>query len=126
MTLAYWCILMAAILPYFAGFIAKAQPQYDNSAPRAQLEQATGFRKRAYWAHLNGFEAFPPFAAAVIIAQQMNGNQAMINGLAVAFIGFRLLHMLCYVMDWATMRSLVWAGGFVCMVGLFLAAAKML
>ena len=126
MTLAYWCVLIAAILPYSAAMIAKGQAQYDNNAPRELLQHATGFRKRAYWAHLNSFEAFPPFAAGVIIAHQLNGNQAMINGLAVAFIGFRLLHVICYVMDWATPRSLVWAGGFVCVVGLFLTAAKML
>ena len=46
---------------------AKWRKGYDNRAPRAGIEQLTPRQQRAYWAHLNAFEAFPPFAAAVII-----------------------------------------------------------
>eukprot|EP01035_Chromulina_nebulosa_P035064 gene35064-47116_t len=40
---------------------------FDNAAPRVMLAKLDGWRQRANWAQLNGFEAFPPFAAAVII-----------------------------------------------------------
>jgi uncharacterized MAPEG superfamily protein len=124
MTVAYWCVFAAIFLPYVWVIIAKAKPGFDNRAPRAQLEAAKGFRQRANWAHLNAFEAFPPFAAAVIIAHQLHVTQATVDGLALAFIAFRLVHGTCYLLNWASLRSLVWGGGLVCVIGLFLAAAR--
>ena len=53
----------------------------------AQLE---GLPARAYGAHLNAFEAFPPFAAAVIIAHLVEGASTTINVLAMLFILARL------------------------------------
>lgn len=126
MAIAYWCVLVAAFLPYLWVFIAKAGPQFDNHAPRAQLAQATGYRQRANWAQLNAFEAFAPFAAGVIIAQISSASPSWVSALALSFIGFRLLHGVFYLLDWASLRSLVWAGGFACVIGLFLAAAHLL
>lgn len=123
MTLAYWMVLIAIFLPYIAAAVAKSGGKYDNSAPRAQLERATGWRQRANWAQMNAFEAFPPFAAAVIIAHQLNAPQDRIDLFAVLFVGFRLLHFLLYVMDRPTLRSLAWAGGFACVIGLFAISA---
>lgn len=126
MTVAYWCVFAAIFLPYLWVIIAKAKPGYDNRAPRAQLEAAKGFRQRANWAHLNAFEAFPPFAAAVVIAHQAHVSQPLLDGLAVGFVAFRLAHGISYLMNLATLRSLVWSGGFLCVIGLFLAAARVL
>ena len=69
MTTAYWCVLAAALVPYFTVAVAKSKGDFDNAAPRDWLARQEGFRKRALWAHQNAFEAFGPFAAAVIIAQ---------------------------------------------------------
>ena len=126
MQIAYWCVLIAAMLPYVWVIVAKVGPAYDNRAPRVQLAQTAGYRQRANWAHLNAFEAFAPFAAGVIIAQVSGAAPGWVNGLALAFIGFRMLHGICYVLDWATLRSLVRASGFACVVGLFLAAARVI
>lgn len=126
MTLAYWCVLAAIFLPYVWVIIAKAKPGYDNRAPRAQLEAAKGFRQRANWAHLNAFEAFPPFAVAVVIAHQQHAPQGLVNSLALAFVAFRLAHGACYLGNLASLRSLVWSGGFACVIGLFLASAGIL
>ena len=123
MTTAYWCILVAALLPYSWVIAAKLAPGYDNAAPRAYLEKPSGWRQRATWAQLNAFEALPPFAAAVIIAQQLGAPQTHIDLLALGFIGFRLAHGIAYIGDWATLRSLVWAGGMGCVIGLFVIAA---
>ena len=126
MPIAYWCVLIAAFLPYLWVFIAKAGPGFDNHAPRAQLAQASGYRQRANWAQLNAFEAFAPFAAGVIIAQISGANPAWVSGLALSFVGLRILHGVCYVLDWATLRSLCWVAGFACVIGLFLVAAHTL
>jgi uncharacterized MAPEG superfamily protein len=122
-TISYWTILVAALLPYGWVIAAKAAPGYNNAEPRAHLAQLTGWRQRAAWAQLNAFEALPPFAAAVIIAQQLGAPQARIDLLALCFIGFRLGHGIAYIGGWATLRSLLWAGGMGCVIGLFIIAS---
>jgi uncharacterized MAPEG superfamily protein len=59
MTFAYWMLLAAALLPYFTVGLAKSGG-FDNHAPRPDLENLTGWRRRADWAHRNHFEAFLP------------------------------------------------------------------
>lgn len=124
MSIAYWCILIAALLPYFSTLLAKAGKNYDNHAPRAQLERLEGYRKRAYWAQLNAFEAFPAFAAAVIIAQLQHVTQATVDILALNFIGLRVLHAIFYLLNKAMLRSIVWMLGFALVIGLFVLAGS--
>lgn len=124
MTIAYWCILIAAILPYiFVSFAKASRACYDNCNPREHCEKLQGWRKRAYWAHLNGFEAFAPFAVAVLIAQHSFVDQITIDSLAVTFISARILHGILYIYNKAALRSLVWVIGFICVIALFLLAA---
>ena len=122
MSIAYWCVLIAAILPYPLIILAKVSRNYDNHAPREQLARAEGYQKRAYWAQLNGLEAFPAFAAAVIIAQLQHVTQGKIDTMAMVFIAMRALYAVFYLRDKATLRSFVWAVGFGCVVGLFVLA----
>lgn len=122
MSIAYWCVLVAAILPYPIVMLAKAGQKYDNHAPRDQLAQVHGYRKRANWAQFNAFEAFPAFAAAIIIAQLQLVPQATVDMLAAIFVAMRVLHAVFYVLDKATLRSLVWAVGFGCVISLFVLA----
>jgi uncharacterized MAPEG superfamily protein len=123
MTIAYICVFIAIFLPFVFAGLAKSEGQFDNARPRAWLERLEGWRQRAHWAQLNTFEAFPPFAAGVIIAHQLNASQAWIDGLAVAFLIFRGLYGYFYIADRATLRSTAWTGGFACVVGLFIVAA---
>jgi uncharacterized MAPEG superfamily protein len=127
MTIAFWCVLIAALLPMVWTGIAKMSgsgfPASGNHNPREVLESLDGYRKRAHWAQLNSYEAFPPFAAGVIIAQFVQATQASIDYLAIAFIVFRVLYGICYVRDWAALRSVVWGAGFACVIGLFVVAA---
>ena len=70
MAIAYWCILIAALLPYVWVFIAKRGPRYDNRDPRGWLAKQDNPRAhRANSAQFNAFEAFAPFAAGVLMAQ---------------------------------------------------------
>ena len=126
MTTAYWCVLIAAALPYLGTLTAKVggrMPIPANSTPREWLEKLSGWQKRGHWFQLNSFEAFPPFAAAVIIATLLQAPQAKIDQLAIAFIGLRLAYYVCYLADWATLRSLVWTAGVACVVWLFVLGA---
>ncbi|MBC7779124.1 MAG: MAPEG family protein [Proteobacteria bacterium] len=123
MTLAYWMVLACAMLPYLTVAVAKYRKDYDNAAPRRQLAQADGIKLRAYWAHLNGFEAFPPFAAAVIIAHLTGAPQMRIDALAVLFLGLRVAYVGLYLMDKPGARSIAWTAGFACVVALFVVGA---
>jgi uncharacterized MAPEG superfamily protein len=127
MTLAYWCVLAAALLPYVWISVAKFTGRrdglrYNNRAPRAYLDNVQGLQQRAHWAHLNDFEAFAPFAAAVIIATQAGADTLMVNTLAAAFVVCRVLYGLCYLADLQWQRSAVWTVGFLCVIGLFVVA----
>lgn len=123
MTTAYWMILVAGCLPYWPTVVSKWRRDYDNAAPRAGVERLRPRQQRAYWAQLNAFEAFPFFAAAVIVAHLAQAPQPWVDGLAVTFVGLRIAYTLAYVYDRHLLRSLVWFCGFLCVIGLFVAGA---
>ncbi len=128
MTTAYWCVLLAALLPILWAGAAKAGgarsgSRYDNARPRESLGALSGWPARANYAQQNSYEALPPFAAGVIIAQLCNAPQSTIDTLAITFVVARVAYGLCYMADQAGLRSLVWLVGFGSMIGLFVAAA---
>lgn len=124
MTIALWCILVAAFLPLVWTAVAKfSGPGFNNKRPREFLESLDGFRKRAHWAQLNSLEAFPPFAAAVLVAEHLQAQQDRVDLLALSFIGLRIAYGICYLGNWATLRSLVWLLAVGCVVGLFVVSA---
>lgn len=118
-TLAYWCVLIAAILPMVCAYIAKSggmgrskeQGGFDNHDPRAWLQQQTGLQARANAAQANSFEALPFFIGAVVIAHQLGAAQPWLDLLAVLFVLLRGAYIALYVADKATARSMVWAAG---------------
>ncbi|VVM84395.1 hypothetical protein PS662_02495 [Pseudomonas fluorescens] len=123
MTVALWCILIAIFLPYVCVGIAKVSGGFnlkDNHDPRDFLESLNGLGRRAHAAQLNSFEVTPAFAAAVIVAHLAgNAELVTINVLAVLFITSRLLYIICYLADWAILRSLVWFVGMGLIVSFF-------
>ncbi len=124
MSIAYWCILIAAVLPYLWVTFAKAGPNYDNRDPRAWMAKHDNPRaQRAYNAQLNSYEAFAPFAAGVLMAQFAGVDLQRITWLAVAFVVFRVLHGVFYIANVHAMRSLVWFGGYACVIALMVQAA---
>ncbi|NMM36212.1 MAG: hypothetical protein HHJ09_01690 [Glaciimonas sp.] len=123
MSAAYWCVFLAGMMPVFTVAFAKyGRADFDNSAPRAWLDKLEGKRRRADYAHRNHFEAFPFFAAGVIIAQQLNAPQNAINLLALGFIAARIVYTFMYLSDRPLWRSLTWAIGYLCVIALFLVA----
>lgn len=122
MNIAYWCVLIAGVMPLLTVAIAKLQRGYDNSNPRAWLDNQQGMRKRADYAHRNHFEAFPFFASAVIIAQQLHAPQSTVDTLAAAFIAARIAFTFFYLIDRAGLRTMAFMIGYGCVAGLFLVA----
>ena len=125
MTIAYWCVLAAAIIPYIWVIIAKAsKPGFNNNKPRIFLDELEGWGQRANWAQANSFEAFPAFAAAVIIGSAVsNVEQNTLDALALLFVICRLLHGIFYITDKATLRSIVWFIGISSWVSIFVLSA---
>jgi len=126
MALAYWCVLVAAMLPYVWTTVAKGSGErYDNRDPRGWLARQTNPQvHRANAAQLNAFEAFAPFAAGVLMAQFAGVPEAHVAGLALAFVVFRLLHGVVYTLGMKhSLRSLLWFGGLACVVALMVLAA---
>ena len=121
MTFAYWCVVLAAFLPLFWVGVAKyGSPDYDNARPRIFLQNLSGWPQRANWAQANAYEAFPPFAAAVIIAGMAGANNLVVDTLAGVFLLARVLHGLFYITNKPTLRSLAWTIGFFAMLAIFL------
>ena len=125
MTVAYWCILVAALLPYLWVSVAKATgDRYDNREPRRwQAAQDNPRSQRANAAQLNAFEAFAPFAASVLMAQVAGVDPARITMLAIGFVVLRVLHGVFYIGGVPLLRSLVWGGAIACVVWLMVQAA---
>ena len=125
MSIALWCVLVAALLPFVATILAKVgnARTFDNRNPREWLARQTGAAARANAAQANSFEAFPFFAVAVIVATMLHAPQARVDLLAMIFIAARIAYIGCYVADQATLRSLVWFVGIGCTVAIFVAGA---
>jgi uncharacterized MAPEG superfamily protein len=120
MTLAFWCVFAAGVLPYLATGVAKlGDSSFDNANPRVWLAKQQGYRARAHAAQQNGFEAFPLFAAAVVIAHLRAGQQPIHDVLAITFVAARIVYFGLYLADLASLRSLVWSLGFGSALALF-------
>lgn len=115
-TVAYWCVLAAALLPIVCAGIAKygtmgkssQEGGFDNENPRAWLSKQVDWRARANAAQANTFEALPFFFAAVIIAHQQHATQAWVDILALLFVVLRMAYIMMYVANLASVRSIVW------------------
>ena len=121
----YWyCILIAAFLPYCCALIAKSRMKIkENHAPREHVAKLTGFRARANWAQKNGYEAFPFFASAVIAAHVTQVPTETITLWAWIFIGARFAYIVAYLVDQPYIRSAVWGAGQCCSAYLLILAA---
>ena len=125
MVIPYICMLIAAIMPMlFAGYAKFSVKGYDNAVPRDFLAKLQGKGKRAHAAHLNSFEAFPPFAAGVIVAHLSSVDPSQIAFLSVLFIIFRVIYGFMYIFDNHILRSAVWGAAFFCVVSLFVLAIQ--
>lgn len=125
-TVAYWCVLFAALLPMACAWLAKSQgfgkPRkdggFDNHNPRAWLANRTDWHARANAAQANSFEALPFFIGAVVIAHQLGAGQARLDILAVLFVTLRVIYVAMYVADLPTIRSAIWVLALLANIGI--------
>jgi uncharacterized MAPEG superfamily protein len=121
MTIAEWCVfgtLMLYLLTIasikWIGF-----RRFNNSRPRDPAFYDGPIAARALGAHQNGIEAFPFFAAAVLLAQFRACPQRLIDELAVLFLIVRIAYVFTYLGDRPTLRSILWSIGFAINLAIF-------
>ncbi|WP_298931311.1 MAPEG family protein [uncultured Ramlibacter sp.] len=125
-TIAYWCVLLAALLPIACAALAKStgmgkprkQGGFDNNDPRAWLAKQGDWVARANAAQANSFEALPFFIGAVVIAHQLHAPQGRLDILAVLFVTLRVIYIAMYVAGLPTVRSAIWSLALLANIGI--------
>lgn len=117
MTIPFLCLFLAFLLNLLSKVpVAVAQLQrpggYDNRLPREQQRALQGWGLRALGAHLNQFEAFPAFAAAVIAAHVLGADPWWSSALAVTFVAARLAYNALYIANLDWLRTTSWTVGY--------------
>lgn len=124
MNTPFLCVFLAFLLNYLSKIpvavaMAKCRGGYNNCEPREQQTMLLGWGKRALGAHLNGFEIFPAFAAAVIMAHIAGVDAHTMSMICITFVVSRVIYIYLYLANLSSLRSLVWALGMVCVAVLF-------
>jgi len=122
MPLAYWCVLIAALMPIALVAYAKAGSR-DNHHPRDAVAAMPDAKRRAYAAHQNAYENFPFFAVAVITATTLGASISTVNILAALYIVLRAVHAVLYINDAASARSLAYSAGLLVNIAIFVLPA---
>jgi uncharacterized MAPEG superfamily protein len=121
MTVAEWCVF--AIVMLYLLSIAPIKwlrfRRFDNSRPRDPAFYEDAIAGRALGAHQNGIEAFPFFAAAILLAEFRACPQRFIDELAVLFVIVRVAYVFTYLGDRPTLRSILWGLGFAINIAIF-------
>jgi uncharacterized MAPEG superfamily protein len=128
MTIPLWCLLAAIILPYAWTPVALSERKakfgnVDNQHPRQQTSQLEGKGARAYAAHQNAMEALAVFAPAVLVSHVTHANLMHATYLSAAWVVVRVLHGVFYITNTDKARSMMFAIGMLCVVGLFVISA---
>jgi len=123
-TVPFVCVLVALLLAWppkiaFSVGLARSKEGYDNKQPRRQQAALSGWMARARDAHYNTLEAFPGFAAGVVVAHLAGLDEHRASVLAVTFVVARTLYPILYIFDLDLLRSAVWGIGYVATVLLY-------
>lgn len=123
-----YLIIIACLLPYVFAVIAKMAGGFkreDNQNPREFLAKTTGLAARANAVQQNSFESLPLFIAAVLMAEYMVIPQVVVMMFGIAYIVLRIIYGICYLANWATLRSIVWMLSLLCPICILLMVIKL-
>ncbi len=123
-----YLILAACLLPYVFAMIAKMVGGFkakDNQNPREFLAKTTGLAARANAAQQNSFEGLPLFIAAILMAEYMVVPQSIVMNLGIAYLVLRILYGICYLANWAMLRSIIWLLALLCPIFLLVITLKL-
>ena len=121
MTIAEWCVFAIVML-----YLLSITPikwlrfrRFDNSRPRDPTFYQDPIAARSLGAHQSGIEAFPFFAAAVLLAEFRACPQRLVDELAVLFVIVRIAYVFTYLGNRPTLRSILWSLGFAINIAIF-------
>ena len=123
-----YLIIIACLLPYVFAVVAKMAGGFkreDNQNPREFLAKTTGLAARANAVQQNSFESLPLFIAAVLMAEYMVIPQVVVMMFGIAYIVLRIIYGICYLANWATLRSIVWMLSLLCPICILLMVIKL-
>ena len=123
-----YLIIIACLLPYVFAVVAKMAGGFkreDNQNPREFLAKTTGLAARANAVQQNSFESLPLFIAAVLMAEYMVIPQVVVMMFGIAYIVLRIIYGICYLANWATLRSSVWMLSLLCPICILLMVIKL-
>ena len=124
-----YLILIACLLPYVFTILAKVTGGFkprDNQNPRDFLAKTTGLAARANAVQQNSFESLPLFIAAVLIPEYMVFPVVIIMKLGIAYIVLRIIYGLCYLLNLATLRSIIWFLSMACPIILMITVIRII
>lgn len=123
-----YLIIIACLLPYVFAVVAKMAGGFkreDNQNPREFLAKTTGLAARANAVQQNSFESLPLFIAAVLMAEYMVIPQVVVMMFGIAYIVLRIIYGICYLANWAMLRSIVWMLSLLCPICILLMVIKL-
>ena len=123
-----YLIIIACLSPYVFTVVAKMAGGFkreDNQNPREFLAKTTGLAARANAVQQNSFESLPLFIAAVLMAEYMVIPQVVVMMFGIAYIVLRIIYGICYLANWATLRSIVWMLSLLCPICILLMVIKL-
>ncbi len=111
MTIPLWSVLFVILIPFVLALINdymryKEFGVFDNEHPREQTAKLTGTGARLWAAQQNAWEALIMFAPSVLIAHSLGADAHESAYAAIIFCAARIMHSICYVFNFATLRSL--------------------
>ena len=126
MTSLLIAMFVAGTMPYALTAAAKlgAFRGRDNARTREWQQELTGWRKRAHWAHLNAFEAFPLFASAILALLVVAPAHPSAPVWAWAYVALRAGYSACYLGNWPRLRSAAWFLALACVTVLYYLAIR--
>ncbi|MBR9885173.1 MAG: MAPEG family protein [Oceanospirillales bacterium] len=119
---SFFPILMAGLSLVFR---QRQFGRIDNHHPRSQQSELIGTGARVVAAQKNCWETLIIYTLVVFIAESSGVDLHNLDIPALLFLGFRLVYILCYLMDLATARSVAYAGGMACCLYIFYIAATL-
>ena len=119
---AIWAMIVASLMPLLLAWLTKVMGGFhlaDNAHPRDFMQRTTGMAARANAAQQNSYETLAVFLAAVIVAMLFFVPQSIVNVLAWLYVVIRVLYAAAYILNLATLRSILWILSMACCVMLF-------
>jgi uncharacterized MAPEG superfamily protein len=118
--LAFTALLTASLwIPYVVAQVTTNGPLAPENYVDPTMRPLSNWGKRADRAYINAVETFAPFAAMVLLVQVTSKADSMTAFWATSYFWLRVAHAVIYLAGIPYLRTLTFALGYVCVVGLF-------